>query len=83
MVVMGHTLNSLRVDCEFDIRPRITLVVYLMSHILLFSNFFRQTYIRPKPAPRSDKAASNEGLSSSPESNGTPSGATADSKKDV
>ena len=49
---MAHTVHSLYVGCDFDIRPQWALVFYLISHLLLFSNFYVHAYIRPESRPK-------------------------------
>ena len=35
-------------DCKFDKRPVLVVFFYLISHVLLFSNFYRHAYNKPK-----------------------------------
>lgn len=59
--MLGHVLTVLYLDCDYDKRPQWTLVVYLLSHILLFTNFYRRAYSRPrKQKPVESETANRE-----------------------
>ena len=42
--MLGHVSTILYLDCDYDKRPQWTLVVYLISLIILFGNFYRKAY---------------------------------------
>ena len=48
MIILVHVSYGLYANCDFDKRPQVALVIYLLSHILLFSNFYRHTYSKKK-----------------------------------
>ena len=41
-----HALHSLYIDCNFPKWMHYTLIGYAISFILLFTNFYMQTYIK-------------------------------------
>lgn len=58
-LVMIHALTGLTTDCKFP-RPYVyALIAYLISHIILFSNFYWQTYTKPKQKKTSSAEVSN------------------------
>ncbi|KAL5502234.1 hypothetical protein EMCRGX_G008975 [Ephydatia muelleri] len=48
VMLLIHVTQSLYNGCAYDWRPQWALFFYLLSHIALFSNFYRHTYIKPK-----------------------------------
>ena len=46
--MLGHVSTVLYLDCDYDKRPQWALVVYLLSHILLFTSFYQKTYSKPR-----------------------------------
>ena len=48
LVMLVHCIISLLIECAYDRRPQWILFFYLLSHIALFSNFYRNAYIKPK-----------------------------------
>ena len=48
MMLMIHSLYVFVSDCKYDKRPAAFLMVYLSTLIILFLNFYRQTYSKPK-----------------------------------
>ncbi|XP_071956125.1 very long chain fatty acid elongase 4-like [Antedon mediterranea] len=63
--ILLHTLNTLRVNCDVRHRPyMVTLMFYLISHIVLFAEFFHKTYVsiksKPKGATRNGHTSSNK-----------------------
>ena len=48
LVMLVHCIISLLIECGYDRRPQWILFFYLLSHIALFSNFYRHAYIKPK-----------------------------------
>ena len=48
-LVLIHTVQALFITaCDYDWRTEAALIVYLLSHILLFSNFYKKTYKKSK-----------------------------------
>lgn len=48
-LVLIHTVQALFITaCDFDWRTEVALIFYLLSHIILFSNFYKKTYKKPK-----------------------------------
>ena len=60
-VILLHVVQAVYNGCRYDVRPQWTLVVYMLSHIALFGNFYKHTY-RKKP-PRD---SAREGLNGKP-----------------
>ena len=48
VILLIHVTQSLYNGCAYDWRPQWALFFYLLSHIALFSNFYRHAYIKPK-----------------------------------
>ena len=48
VTVISQNMYALITDCDFDKRVELSCVVYLSSLFLLFSNFFIQSYLKPK-----------------------------------
>ncbi|KAL5502242.1 hypothetical protein EMCRGX_G008987 [Ephydatia muelleri] len=48
LVMLVHCTHSLLIECGYDRRPQWIYFFYLLSHIALFSNFYRNAYIKPK-----------------------------------
>lgn len=48
LIILVHVSQSLYAGCAYDYRPQWALFFYLLSHIALFSNFYRHRYIEPK-----------------------------------
>ena len=48
VVMLTHCGFSLSIECGYDRRPQWIYFFYLLSHIALFSNFYRHAYIKPK-----------------------------------
>ena len=46
--MLGHVSTVLYLDCDYDKRPQWALVVYLLSHIVLFANFYQKAYSKPR-----------------------------------
>ncbi|KAJ3597791.1 hypothetical protein NHX12_001308 [Muraenolepis orangiensis] len=77
-VTIGHTALSLYVDCDFPHWMHYSLICYAVTFILLFGNFYYQTYRRQQPR-RGDASSSSSFSSSSSRPgkalpNGTPNG---------
>ena len=45
-MILVHTSYTLYLDCDFDKRVQWALVIYLLSHLALFSNFYFQSYLK-------------------------------------
>jgi elongation of very long chain fatty acids protein 4 len=43
-VVLVHITIAFNVGCDYDWRPQVALFFYLISHILLFTNFYKHAY---------------------------------------
>ena len=69
VLILGHVFLSLYLDCPIDKRPQWALVVYAISHLFLFSNFYNQSYIK-RPAEQRSKGHVLEGNMA----NGEPAG---------
>ncbi|XP_033106132.1 elongation of very long chain fatty acids protein 4-like [Anneissia japonica] len=68
--ILMHTLNTLRVGCDVRHRPyMITLTFYLISHIVLFADFFRKTYITKK-LPKAEQNGHSNGTNYTETHNG-------------
>ena len=50
MMLMIHIVHGLVYDCKYDKRPATFQLVYLCTLVILFLNFYRQTYSKPKSA---------------------------------
>ena len=62
-ILITHTGYGLYINCDFDKRPMIALFFYLISHILLFSNFYRHAYSKSKKRnENTEKWAESNGL---------------------
>ena len=48
MMLKIHSLYVFVSDCKYDKRPAASLLVYLSTLTILFLNFYRQTYSKPK-----------------------------------
>ena len=48
ITLMMYLIYGLANDCKYDKRPVFVMFLYLISHVLLFSNFYRHTYSKPK-----------------------------------
>ena len=70
ILILGHVSLSLYLDCPNDKRPQWALVVYAISHLFLFSNFYNHSYIKRRPAEQRSKGQVLEGNIS----NGEPAG---------
>ena len=70
VLILGHVSLSLYLDCPNDKRPQWALVVYAISHLFLFSNFYNQSYIKRRPAEQRSKGQVLEGNMA----NGEPAG---------
>ena len=46
-IILAHVSLALYYDCRYDTRPQWALVVYMLSHLALFSNFYKHTYLGP------------------------------------
>lgn len=57
-VTIGHTALSLYVNCDFPHWMHYSLICYAITFIVLFGNFYYQTYRRQQP--RRDAAASSK-----------------------
>ncbi len=44
VIVLFHTLTAMYLNCGYPRGYGLALVLYMVSHILLFSNFYRKTY---------------------------------------
>lgn len=57
-VTIGHTALSLYVNCDFPHWMHYSLICYAITFIILFGNFYYQTYRRQQPRrdPSSSKA---------------------------
>ena len=63
-VTIGHTALSLYVDCDFPHWMHYSLICYAITFIVLFGNFYYQTYRRQQPrrdASTSSTSASRAG----------------------
>lgn len=70
-VTIGHTALSLYVNCDFPHWMHYSLICYAITFIVLFGNFYYQTYRRQQP--RRD-AASSSSKAGKALSNGTLNG---------
>ncbi|CAI8056741.1 Elongation of very long chain fatty acids protein 4, partial [Geodia barretti] len=48
-VILLHVVQAVYNGCRYDVRPQWTLVVYMLSHIALFGNFYKHTYSKKPP----------------------------------
>lgn len=53
---IGHTALSLYVDCDFPHWMHYSLICYAITFIVLFANFYYQTYRRQQPRRDASKA---------------------------
>ena len=51
---MFKTIYAIYLDCGYPLHYNYALVAYMMSHILLFSNFYYQTYHRKAHSKKLD-----------------------------
>ncbi|KAG8444847.1 hypothetical protein GDO86_009849 [Hymenochirus boettgeri] len=58
-VTIGHTALSLYTDCPFPKWMHWALIVYAITFILLFADFYYRTYNQPKVASKSGKVLIN------------------------
>nr|XP_033794716.1 elongation of very long chain fatty acids protein 4 isoform X1 [Geotrypetes seraphini] len=58
-VTIGHTALSLYIDCPFPKWMHWALIVYAVTFIVLFANFYYQTYREPKRPTKTGKIAAN------------------------
>lgn len=58
-VTIGHTALSLYVNCDFPHWMHYSLICYAITFIVLFGNFYYQTYRRQQP--RRDASSSKAG----------------------
>lgn len=58
-VTIGHTALSLYVNCDFPHWMHYSLICYAITFIILFGNFYYQTYRRQQP--RRDASSSKAG----------------------
>lgn len=58
-VTIGHTALSLYVNCDFPHWMHYSLICYAITFIILFGNFYYQTYRRQQP--RRDTSSSKTG----------------------
>ncbi|XP_028902935.1 elongation of very long chain fatty acids protein 4 [Ornithorhynchus anatinus] len=58
-VTIGHTAMSLYTNCPFPRWMHWALIVYAISFIFLFLNFYYQTYNQPKRSAKTGKTAVN------------------------
>lgn len=70
-VTIGHTALSLYVNCDFPHWMHYSLICYAITFIVLFGNFYYQTYRRQQPARRDVSSSSKAGKAVS---NGTLNG---------
>ncbi|KAK3103302.1 hypothetical protein FSP39_018353, partial [Pinctada imbricata] len=52
--IFAHTIQALYVDCNFPRGYGYALLIYDLSHILLFSNFYYQTYSKKARAKKEE-----------------------------
>ena len=50
MIVVVIGVYNLNTDCDFDRRVIWAAIIYLASHIVLFSNFYFNSYVKPGKA---------------------------------
>lgn len=43
-LILIHVSQALYNDCKYDRRPQWALVIYMFSHLALFTNFYQKTY---------------------------------------
>ncbi|PWA33546.1 hypothetical protein CCH79_00007447, partial [Gambusia affinis] len=60
-VTIGHTALSLYVNCDFPHWMHYSLICYAITFIVLFGNFYYQTYRRQQPARRDAASSSKAG----------------------
>lgn len=70
-VTIGHTALSLYVNCDFPHWMHYSLICYAITFIILFGNFYYQTYRRQQPSRREASSSSKAGRAFS---NGTLNG---------
>lgn len=58
-VTIGHTALSLYIDCPFPKWMHWALIVYAVTFIVLFVNFYYRTYREPKASSKAGKVATN------------------------
>uniref|UniRef100_A0A3B3HH29 Elongation of very long chain fatty acids protein 4 n=2 Tax=Oryzias latipes TaxID=8090 RepID=A0A3B3HH29_ORYLA len=68
---IGHTALSLYVNCDFPHWMHYSLICYAITFIILFGNFYYQTYRRQQPTRRETASSSKAGRAFS---NGTLNG---------
>lgn len=68
-VTIGHAAHSLYSGCPFPAWMQWALIAYAITFIILFANFYYQTY-RLRPRSKSPKSASN-GVTDSAMTNGS------------
>lgn len=49
VIVLFHTLGAMYLNCGYPRPYGLVLILYMISHILLFSNFYCKTYHGAKP----------------------------------
>uniref|UniRef100_A0A672H8A9 Elongation of very long chain fatty acids protein 4 n=1 Tax=Salarias fasciatus TaxID=181472 RepID=A0A672H8A9_SALFA len=60
-VTIGHTALSLYVNCDFPHWMHYSLICYAITFIILFGNFYYQTYRRQQPSRRDGSSSSKVG----------------------
>ena len=63
-VTIGHTALSLYVDCDFPHWMHYSLICYAITFIVLFGNFYYQTYRRQQPRRDASSSSSSSSTSS-------------------
>lgn len=69
-VTIGHTALSLYVNCDFPHWMHYSLICYAITFIVLFGNFYYQTYRRQQPR-RDASSSSSSSKAGKAISNGT------------
>ena len=73
VIILLHVSRSLYANCDFDLRVQWALVIYMISHLLLFFHFYIHSYIKPASRAAGVKGQGSEGskVNVTPAVNGT------------
>ena len=62
MIVLVIGVYNLNTDCDFDRRVIWAAIIYLASHIVLFSNFYFNSYVKPRGKAEDKNGTKSEAL---------------------
>lgn len=65
-MTIGHTALSLYVNCDFPHWMHYSLICYAITFIVLFGNFYYQTYRRQQPKRDASSSKAGKALSNGP-----------------